>query len=105
MRLNYLNGARLRKLMNKDELIDKIVDKTKYPRNHVKEILETAIELIIENLKKRKKVKLVGFGSFFVKKRKGRRGVNPRTGKEIRIRDVKIARFKPGKRLREVVRK
>lgn len=91
--------------MNKEELIDKVVNKTKYSKNSVKEIIETAIDEIITSLKKGKKVSLVGFGSFFVKKRKGRRGVNPRTGKEIKIKDVKIARFKPGKRLKEAVKK
>lgn len=50
------------------------------------------------------KVTLVGFGTFKVMERKARRGKNPRTGEEIQIRARKVARFRPGKSLREAVR-
>ena len=47
---------------------------------------------------------IVGFGGFQVVKRKGRKGINPRTGKGIKIPDVKIAKFRTGKRLKEAVK-
>lgn len=90
--------------MNKDQLIDKIVDKTRYPKHQVRECLEVALDIIIETLKKGGKVDLVGFGSFGVSMRKGRKGVNPRTGKEMKIKDVKVAKFRAGKRLKEAVK-
>lgn len=90
--------------MNKDQLIDKIVDKTRYPKNQVKECLEGALDIIIETLKEGKKVDLVGFGGFRVVIRKGRKGVDPRSGKEIKIPNVKIAKFRAGKRLKEAVK-
>jgi DNA-binding protein HU-beta len=37
-------------------------------------------------------------------KRKARKGVNPQTGKELRIPAKKVPRFKPGKGLREKVK-
>ncbi len=73
--------------MNKDQLIDKIVDKTNYPKNQVKKCLEGIFDIIIDVLSKGKKVNIVGFGGFQVVKRKGRKGINPRTGKEIKIPD------------------
>ncbi len=90
--------------MNKDKLVDKIVDITRYPKNQIKKILEEELEIIIETLKKGEKVDLVGFGGFRVIKRKGRKGVNPRTLKEMKIKDVKVTKFRAGKRLKEAVR-
>jgi len=90
--------------VNKEQLIDKVVDKTGYSKSQVKQCLEAILDIIIETLRKGKKVNLVSFGSFQVVKRKGRKGINPRTGKEIKIPDIKVAKFKTGKRLKEEVR-
>ena len=90
--------------MNKDKLIDKIVDKTNYQKNQVEKCLEAGLDIIIETLKKGEKVDLVGFGGFKVRVRKGRKGVNPRTGKEMKIKDVKVVKFKTGRRLKEAVK-
>jgi len=90
--------------VNKDQLIDKIVDKTNYPKNKVKKCLEGTLDVIIDTLKKGEKVNLVGFGGFRMAIRKGRRGVDPRTGNEIKIKDVKVAKFRTGKRLKEAVK-
>jgi len=90
--------------MNKDQLIDKIVNETKYPKKQVRECLELALDILIETLRRGKKVNLVGFGGFRVEVRKGRRGVNPRTRKEMKIKDVKVTKFRAGKRLKEAVK-
>jgi len=90
--------------VNKDQLIDKVVDKTGFSKNEVKQFLEAVLDIIIETLKRGKKINIVGFGSFRVAKRKGRKGVNPQTGKEIKIPDVKIAKFKPGTRLKKAIK-
>lgn len=90
--------------MNKDKLIDKIVNKTNYPKKEVQEILGSFQDVVIKSLKKGKEVKIVGFGNFKVKNRKARKGVNPRTGKQMKIKNIKVAKFKPGKRLKEAVK-
>jgi len=90
--------------MNKDKLVDKIVSKTNYSKKQIQEILKSFQDVIIKALKKGKKVNIVGFGRFEVKTRKGRKGVNPRTGKKIKIKSIKIAKFKPGKRLKDSVK-
>nr|HPI94209.1 HU family DNA-binding protein [Deltaproteobacteria bacterium] len=51
------------------------------------------------------KVTLVGFGTFEVAKRAARDGINPRTGKKIKIKASKVPRFKAGKALKEAVNK
>ena len=50
-------------------------------------------------------VRLVGFGTFEVKKREARIGRNPATKEEIQIPATKVPAFKPGKALKEVVAK
>jgi len=51
------------------------------------------------------KVILVGFGTFQIMERKARRGKNPQTGQTIEIPAKKVPKFRPGKSLREAVRK
>ena len=49
------------------------------------------------------KVTLVRFGTFQIRKRKARKGVNPQTREIIQIQAKKLPKFVPGKGLREVV--
>jgi len=51
-----------------------------------------------------KKVRLVGFGNFFVRTRAGRTGRNPQTGEKITISPTKSAAFVPGINLKKVIR-
>lgn len=49
------------------------------------------------------KVQLVGFGTFEVKERGERKGINPRTKEEITIAASKLPSFKAGKALKDAV--
>ena len=51
------------------------------------------------------KVALVGFGTFGVKERQARKGVNPKTLKAIMIPKKKAMFFKPGKALKDAIAK
>jgi len=55
-------------------------------------------------LKKKDTVTLVGFGTFKVRQRKARKGRNPGTGEEIKIMAKKVARFVPGRALKDAVK-
>ena len=46
---------------------------------------------------------LVGFGSFEVSNRQARTGRNPQTGKEIKIAEAKVPKFRPGKALKDAI--
>jgi DNA-binding protein HU-beta len=46
---------------------------------------------------------LVGFGTFQPVKRAARKGRNPQTGKAIKIKAKTVAKFKPGKTLKDSV--
>ena len=57
-----------------------------------------------QGIKKREDVTLTGFGKFSVVKRKARKGRNPQTGEEIKIKATKVPKFTPGKALKEAVK-
>jgi len=61
------------------------------------------IEAIIKEMKKNGKFTLPSFGTFTVRKTKARKGVNPRTGAEIKVKAGKTVRFKASPSLKKVV--
>lgn len=89
--------------MNKAKLIDQMAKVSKLPKASCKKALEAFIKTVGQTLKGGKAVALTGFGTFSVMKRKSRVGINPATGKKMQIPAKKVAKFKPGKALRETV--
>jgi len=89
--------------MNKAKLIEQMSKSAKLPKSACKAALEAFIDSIAKTLKSGKSVVLTGFGTFSVLKRKSRVGVNPATGKKMQIPAKKVAKFKPGKALRDQV--
>ncbi|MFG6351472.1 MAG: HU family DNA-binding protein [Oscillospiraceae bacterium] len=65
--------------------------------------LGALMDTVTDALKKGYKVQLVGFGSFEVKQRAARMGLNPRTQKPVQIPAVKVPVFKPGKALKDSI--
>jgi len=63
--------------------------------------VNAVLEAIKEGLKKDKVVQIIGFGSFEIKERKARTGVNPATGEKIKIAASKAIGFKAGKALKD----
>jgi len=59
--------------------------------------------IISKALKKKDTVTLIGFGTFKVAQRMARKGINPQTGAEIKIKAKKVPRFVPGKALKDAV--
>jgi DNA-binding protein HU-beta len=92
--------------MTKAELVDKIHAKAGLP---TKAQTEHTLDVIIASLKDAlaagQSVSFTGFGSFKVVHRAARKGRNPRTGKDIVIPASKVAKFTPGKLLKEAVKK
>lgn len=90
--------------MTKADLISKVASKAELTKAEAAKAIDATIEAIKEALKKNDKVTLVGFGSFYVTKRKARKGRNPRTGQEIKIPATKVPKFTAGKALKDAVK-
>ena len=91
--------------MNKKDLIEAML-KDKDAGIETKVQAEKALKAVLGAVKKGLKkgdrvVQLIGFGTFRVKKRKARAGVNPQSGEKIKIKASKTVGFKPGKALKE----
>ena len=91
--------------MNKGELVDKIAKDAKITKGQAADALDAVVSAVEGTLAKGGKVTLVGFGTFSVAKRAARIGRNPRTGKEIKIKAKKVAKFKAGADLAKKVNK
>ncbi len=87
--------------MNKAELIEEVANQTGLAKRTSGEAIDTVVSAISDCLAKGEKVTLVGFGTFGVRQRKARRGVNPQTGATIQIPAKKVPKFLAGKTLRE----
>lgn len=91
--------------MTKAELVSAIAEKTDLTKKDSEKALAAVLDSITEALKKDEKVSLVGFGTFEVRSRAARKGVNPQTGKEISIEATKVPAFKAGRALKDAVAK
>lgn len=89
--------------MNKAQLIEKMAKNSKMSKSACKKVLETFIDVVGKTLKTGNSIVLTGFGTFTVMKRKARTGVNPATGKKMDIPAKKVAKFRPGRALRDMV--
>lgn len=65
--------------------------------------MDAVTETITDTLSQGEKITLVGFGTFQVRQREERKGINPQTGQTMQIPAKKVPKFRPGKELREVV--
>lgn len=90
--------------MNKQDLIAKIVKDTGITKVAAAAALDSFFEGITKALKKRDAITFVGFGTFKTSLRKARTARNPQTGAAVKVAKRHVARFTPGKALKEAVK-
>lgn len=91
--------------MNKRELIEQLFKEADgCSKLEAENYLNSLINIIKLNLKKGNKVTIAGFGTFSTKVRKARSGVDPQTGKKIKIPKIRVAKFTTGSALKRAVK-
>lgn len=90
--------------MNKTELIDAMAAKAGISKKDAGTVIGAMEESIIDALKNGDKVQMVGFGTFEVRERAARTGINPQTKQEIKIAASKVPAFKAGKAFKDAVK-
>jgi len=88
--------------MNKAELVEavqKALGKEATKRS-ADEAVEAVLDSISKGVKADKKVQIIGFGTFEVKKRAARMGRNPKTGESMKIAESQSVGFKPSAALK-----
>lgn len=89
--------------MNKNDLIDRVAEKVGMSKTMTGKAVEAFLDAITGSLKSGTEVRLVGFGTFTVSRRKASEGRNPRTGEKIQIPASKVPKFRAGQGLRAAV--
>ena len=91
--------------MNKTELVVSIAEKAAISKKNTEKALSAFLDTVAEELKKGEKIQLVGFGTFEVRERAARTGINPQTKQTIEIAASKNPVFKAGKALKDSLSK
>lgn len=89
--------------MNKNELIGAVAESSGLSRSDATKAVESVFDTITATLSKGGEVRLVGFGTFSVARRKASTGRNPRTGAPMPIAASTQPKFKAGKVLKDSV--
>jgi DNA-binding protein HU-beta len=90
------------KIMNKSDLVTAIAKESKLTKKDAEAALDALIATVGTAMKKKEKVTLVGFGTWEVRQRAARKGVNPRTKESINIPATKVPVFRAGKDLKAI---
>lgn len=91
--------------MNKTTLIEKVTKETGLKKKDVEAVVNATFAGIEDAILAGEKVQVVGFGTFEVKDRPARSGINPATRKAITIPASKRLSFATGKTLKAKLNK
>jgi DNA-binding protein HU-beta len=80
-----------------------IAETHELPRKTAEAVMGDLVTLMVRHLKKGRKLRLSGFGILEVKKRAPRKGRNPRTGEEVKIKASKRVAFRASKELKDAL--
>ena len=90
--------------MTKIELVEHVYKTAELAsKKDAVELVETIIGMMKQTLSSGEDIKLSGFGSFQVRKKKQRVGRNPQTGDEMEIPERRVVTFKPSQVLKDAV--
>ncbi len=95
-------------IVTKQQVAEAVARRLGVPKGRATEIVDClfgAEGVIAGELEKGGRVQITGFGQFELRRRAGRKGRNPRTGKDITIEPSTVAAFRPGRVLKEIVAK
>ena len=90
--------------MQKTDFIKAVAERTGVSQKETKQVVDAALDVITESLKKGEKVTLTGFGTFEVRHRQAREGVNPQTRAKIKIAETNTPGFSASSTLKEAVK-
>lgn len=90
--------------MQKTDFIAQVAERAGVPKKQARHVIDTALDLITEQLQAGERVVLTGFGTFEVRKRQKRQGVNPQTKEAMTIEATQTPGFSASNSLKSAVR-
>ena len=91
--------------MKKSDLIEVFSKQSKISRSESKFCVEVILEELTSAISSGERVEVRGFGCFYKRHRKGRIGINPKTGEKTKITEKFVSFYRPGKFLKEAINK
>ncbi len=89
--------------MTKADIIENIYEKVGISKKETAKVIHVIFDTIKETLENEESVKVSGFGTFSVRRKRARRGRNPQTDEEITISARKVITFKASNVLKDLV--
>lgn len=89
--------------MQKKHIVKVVQKELQSSETDYKDALEAMFEKISLTLEKGENVTIRNFGTFTIKIRKARKGVNPKTGEAIMIDKQRVVKFNSCKKLKQAV--
>lgn len=87
--------------INKEKISQMLEKKIGFPFSVSKDLVSTTFESAMEILLKQKSLKIKNFGSFSVKHKSARPGLNLKTGEMLQISEREVIRFIPSRNLKK----
>lgn len=91
--------------MKKNELVEKVAEGASLTKADAERAINALVDAVSGVLVEGDKVSLKGLGTFEVRERKARTGINPRTRETIEIPASKVPAFKASSTLKDAVNK
>ena len=89
--------------MKKADFINAVAEKAGLSKKDTQKVIDAALEVITEALKKGDDVTFIGFGTFTTTKRAAREEKVPGTNKVVKVPATRVVKFKVGKKLKDAV--
>lgn len=90
--------------MQKTEFIKEVAARTEMPQKTARLVIDAAFDVISNALAEGQRVTLTGFGTFEVRTRQEREGVNPQTGKKMTIPATRTPGFTASSTLKDKIK-
>ncbi|MDD4839241.1 MAG: HU family DNA-binding protein [Clostridia bacterium] len=88
--------------MNKGEFIKAVAEKSDLSLKDAGVAFEAISNVVADALKKGEKIQIAGFGTFELRDKAERDGINPATGEKVKIAACKAPALKFGKAYKEI---
>ena len=89
--------------LTKIHIVDAIAEQNGYTKKNSTNIVETLLEIIKRAFESGEDVLISGFGKFYVKEKRKRKGRNPATGGDMMLAPRRVVTFRCARNLRERV--
>ncbi len=89
--------------ITKADIVEKVYQKIGFSKKESSELVELVFKSLKDSLSKGDKVKISGFGNFFIQEKEERIGRNPQTGDQIKISARRRVTFRPSQVLKAML--